>query len=376
MKLLPALFAPLLLLSPAVADVLVVGSNPGDYANAQQAQLAAAPRDTIYFRPGDHTVPTGSFTVVKPLHFVGSGANTCTLRFQIVLSGNLIGTGETSLSSFRVRGKPHIGYALHLDHCAGNVQLQDLHVDPMGLSPIGVAQSFGTAISASSDVVATNCVFEGRDGQWNLDEGAYGDHGLLVSQGRVVLYGTRVFGGEGGTPGQTHYFAGGAGGGGDAITVGVSTVEHAGCAFVGGESGYSPFSQGPPGQDTRTFSGGALQAMSHARFFFDLPSISVEGTSPMLRAFGPAGTNVFALTSTYSFYRHLGIDFGILHLGGALNATLLGQIPAGGQLAVPFDAPFLVGQPAAQQRIQLLATGAGHRMISDPRIRTIVPPGL
>lgn len=75
-------------------------------------------------------------------------------------------------------------------------------------------------------------------------------------------------------------------------------------------------------------------------------------------------------------HRHLGTDFGILHLGGALTVTPLGQIPAGGQLSVPFDAPTLGNQPATQQRIQLLATGAGHHMISGPRVRTILPPDL
>ncbi len=229
-----------LLSVPAAAGVIVVAADgSGDYAQINQAIVAASDGDTLLIRSGTYApfiVPGKALQIVADegasVNVHGYAAVTNLPAGKTVLLGGLITAGQLPV---------HRG--LYLEDNAGPVRMRDCVLQGYSVPPIWCKSEYdlpsgqdGAHVVNCDDVALIACTVRGGMGgsaEWLLclDQAGAGGRGMHEEDSRVTLHDTTVVGGEGGTAGY-----GGDGGAGVTLA-GTSELFAAKCNVRGGDAG-------------------------------------------------------------------------------------------------------------------------------------------
>ncbi|MFT7676969.1 MAG: hypothetical protein ACI8QC_000946 [Planctomycetota bacterium] len=366
----------------------------GDFLEIADALPVTGEGWTLLVKPGDYVLPViianQGMTIVADI----PGTVTLSERVEIKnlgLQRDVILSGLELLEGFEATD------------CNGLVRLQDC-VAPKpvedALPPDGVSfdQWATCGVSSSNQIVSNcravvfvDCLFAGADG---LDatsqtfDGYPGDHGLLVEDSSVALYGCTLAGGEGGSAFSSGHFPVVAGAGGDGLRVrGQSSVAHLTDLLSSGGAGgsWDPASGngsfgvtiGCDGSPTASDVAGVFRTSSHPDLRFTIQDVARGTTPATLSVQGTPGTPVILLSSASAFWRPLPTSIGILHLRNPLTLTSLGTIPGSGVLTTSFAHPGPnTTNGMLSYHLQVFGVENGARFLSEPRRMVVVHPSL
>lgn len=388
MKLTVACLGPLALLTAPAAsaggDVFVVdAAGGGDHLDLQPAIDAAADLDTILVKPGKYD----GFTLTdKSLAIAADGLQPPRIRGAATIE-DLAGSRAVSFSGLHFRD----GFLV--TDSEGSVLFADCIFTEKGLGDefCGWESDGRHTVVASDEVVFSNCVLRGRDGdsqQFCIEvwDSSPGEPGMRIVDSAVSLYGCAVQGGKAGAT------ASGVCGvfcttppwysqGGDGIVAEATSFLYLDDTFpVGGEMGdmwqdnCSFGNQSLPGLDLDVAPESTLATASHALLSFGASSVAREGDALTLDVQGPAGAKGYAIWSLDPGWRYLGPAVGILHVkSSGLNLVFLGEIPPSGLLQADMDLPNLPpGDEGLRMYVQVLAAEGGQRMLGNVRRVSVV----
>ncbi|MEM8713031.1 MAG: hypothetical protein AAGG01_18930, partial [Planctomycetota bacterium] len=216
-------------------------------AGAQADRGPRVRRDTAYLVAsggvGDFTtlteavasVPAGALLVVLPGSYEGPTISAKGLRIKSRIPGAARITSTMTVEAIGARQEVYLGGLLFeegftVDGCAGEVNLtgcraiddDEWAIWPPGLNfynfpDCGVGTSRHKIVNSDA-VTLVECTLEGRDGYQGSCDGYPGEHGLVVENSRVAVYGGSLLGGRGGDGFWCHGTYAGSGGDGLSAT--------------------------------------------------------------------------------------------------------------------------------------------------------------
>ena len=368
-------------LTPGV--VLVVdAAGQGDFTDLPQAIAAAPDRALLLVKPGAYQGAT----------LAGKG-----LRIESEVPGSVFVTSALRITGLPADKEVSLGglvfdAAFEIHSCAGEVSVTGcaaphngglvppppgLHFSEYPNCGVGGARN---QIVASAAVSLVECTFEGRNGLPIPCDGSPGEHGLLVEDSRVAIYGGSFVGGSGADAYGCHGAYAGAGGSGFKA-VGVGTrVRVCDASLTGGLGGRDFalfFFNGCPGQPYRPESGAVVELCSPDHVALDIDPLVQVGSLPTYTITGPPGASVFLLVAPTRGWREFTASEGVLHMGLGFATFPLGTMPASGTLSRPFPTPMPSWVRAfASVELQAYAQVAGQDRYSEPRALQALFPGL
>ncbi|MEM8713208.1 MAG: hypothetical protein AAGG01_19865, partial [Planctomycetota bacterium] len=329
-------------------DVVFVvdAAGQGDFIELQAAIDAAPPGAMLLMRPGDYGLTPITVTR-KSLRIEGDGAGTVRIQEPIQIRG-VSAAQEVSLGG--------LGFSegFLVANCSGPVSFTSCtSLDNDLTAPVPAGTSFtqwvmcgsGEArhkIESSNAVSFVDCTLTGREGFRFFLDGTPGEHGLLVTDSTVALYGTTLRGGSGGPAGDGHIAYSGAGGDGLQASGTTTRVFSSRSTLFGGDPGEKLFGQvifGCGGDAFRGLEGAALESSGPDSIGLHIDPLARSGETPSYTLTGPPGADIYLLVASGRSWREFDPSEGILHMNSGFQVIPLGTLPAGGVLSRPFPAP-------------------------------------
>lgn len=366
----------------APGEVWVVdAAGGGDFLEIEDAVTAALSGDTILVRSGSYS---GFEVSSKSLEVSVDGAQPPRITGAVTVAA-LDLDQHVSLSGLNLRS------GLDVRSCLGTVLFSDCSLTPQGLNTSLGSIPGPHTVRDSADVIFTDSLFVGRDGDTShfcgeVYDGSDGENALWISSSSVSIYASTFQGGEGGwsSDGACLFIceSGIPSDGGHGIeivsnsTVFVDDVQAV--AGLRGDHQDCDGSFGKDGQDIRTdFSSTLLQANDPV-LHLQAPVVVREDQPLDLVLRGPANATTFLIWSPDPGYRYLGLDLGILHLRSTgLNFVPLGKIPGSEVLETSVVPPTIpMGEDALRIYAQPFAFHAGGRLLGNVRDIAVVDPAF
>ncbi|MEM1449737.1 MAG: hypothetical protein AAF957_07305 [Planctomycetota bacterium] len=362
--------------------LLVDASGLGDFDDLPAAVAAAQSGALLQVAPGSYS---GATVTGKSLRIEATFAGTARLTSLLEIVG-IPAQHEVTL------GGLFFEEGFLVDGCVGEVSLASCTAINDGVvvpPPPGVHFSqypdcgIGLSrhvIQGSAAVSLVDCSLAGRDGEfYPFCDGSPGEHGLIVDDSRVAVYGGTYVGGHGSDAVGCHGAFAGAGGDGILARFAGSRVHHCNVSGAGGTGGIdmeSGFHNGCPGLLFRDFGTEGFFECAPDHVTLEIESLVMPGALPTYTITGPPGANIFLMAAPRRNWREFAASEGILHLGAGLMSVPLGQMPASGTLSRPFPAPRPAWRLAyASIELQVYARVAGQDRYSEPRTLQTVHPG-
>jgi len=232
---------------PAAAGVIVVDpSGGGDFTDPSQALAAAVSGDIVILKPADYTTTTLFLDVDgKALVIAGDGGGPVTIPSLQVHNVPAGGTFVLRHLTFQPNTFTALtGKTVLIDHCAGNVHIEDCTIAGIDGHPaLGFAADGlpGLLLSGNTGAVAIHrSTITGGKGQstvsliFSIQTPSQGAHAIVSDGGRLALYAVTATGGQGGD--GIDVPAAGAPGGSGLSATGCEVIV-SGATLVGGDGG-------------------------------------------------------------------------------------------------------------------------------------------
>lgn len=357
-------------------------SGLGDFVSLSEAVALAPSGALLLLVPGDHTGATirskslrveglgpGSVQVVDPLLIKQVGP-----KDEVSVGGLIFQEGFT------------------VEDCAGEVSFTGCSAIDDGLNalyPPGLwgndASDCGIGLSrhrikTSAAVTLVDCWLVGRQGYQAGCDGKPGEHGLMVEDSRVAIYGGALIGADGGDGIWCHGTWTGAGG--DALWAsGPGTrVFHRGVVREGGQGGSDNSSGTYDGCDgilARLYQNAvAEEGPSVGAVTFTINPVVHPGDLATYTITAPPGADLFIMLAPTRAWREFVPSEGLLHLDSSLKAVSLGVMSTTGTLTRPFPSPSYAWSAGyGSVELQAYARVNGQDRYSEPRTLQATPVG-
>lgn len=325
-------------------DVLVVDhQGTADFAEIQGAVDAASPGDTVLVLPGTYN---GFAINGKSISIVGDTPQFVRVS-QLIRVVNITAEQSVTISNLDFQG------GLRMHDSAGHIGVADSRLQTAGLHfDMFSAWRGSHQVLNCEGAVFTRCQLIGRNGgsdpgPCGVLDGADGESGLFVENGRVALYSCDLQGGVGGTASDgscVFCYQAYEGDGGDGLHVrGNGMVYLDNNTTTGGAHGvYNP-SCGFDAQDglgVRAFPAVTVEFAAAPALIMESETLVRSNDLLDVEIQGPAGSSAWVIWSDSPAWRPLGGAVGLLHLeSNSISLIQLGTIPAAGTLVSTLSPP-------------------------------------
>lgn len=351
---------------------LVDPSGQGDFVTLPDAVASVPPGALLLLEPG---VYGGETVIAKSLRIESLVPDAA--QIGDLLTVEAIGPNqEVYLGGLRFKE----GFLI--ENCVGEVNLTDCSAildAEIALHPgvnfyyypsCGIGTSRHRVVSSDA-VTFVDCSLEGRHGYEGACDGYPGEHGLIVEDSRVAVYGGALMGGPGGDGFWCHGTYPGAGGDG-LLARGPETRVYLQDVLLlgalGGDDTDSGVNDGCDGIPERLYDGATTAYGAVDRLTLDIDSLVEPNSLPSYTITAPPGATLYIMLAPRRAWREFTAAEGLFHLGTGTQLIPLGTMGASGSLTRPFPAPptpWSLG--FAGWELQAYAQVAGADRYSEPR---------